>query len=261
MSPPLVLLYHAVAPLSQDADFLERALVVPRVTFARQMEDMARRGWRTLTVRQFAAALDDGSATARRFLLTFDDAYADLDRWVTPVLLRHAFTAVVFAPWAHLGQRNSWDGFHPTLSRLQIGTTDQLRALDAGPWEVESHGGRHLDLRGQDAGVRRHELDAARRALEALLGRKVRALAYPYGRHDVHVREDARAAGFELAFTARGYGPPDRFQLARRAIQSWDRTPLFRARTGAGGRWLYRLEDGAHLAIKVRHLVPTQARR
>ncbi|MGH7918511.1 MAG: hypothetical protein ACREQM_01045, partial [Candidatus Dormibacteraceae bacterium] len=58
---------------------------------------------------------------------------------------------------------------------------------------------------------------------------------------------------------ARGYGSADPLQIARRAVQSWDRTLLLRARTGAAGQWVYRLEDAAHAVLKVRHL-PTKLR-
>jgi peptidoglycan/xylan/chitin deacetylase (PgdA/CDA1 family) len=249
LRPPLALLYHAVRPLSRGWDLLERALVVNPGVFARQIERLAGAGYRTLTLGEYTAALEGRAPASRGFLLTFDDAYDDLDDYVTPVLRRHGYTAVVFAPWAHLGALNTWDCQHPVLSRLRVMPAGRLRALAAGPWEVASHGGRHLDLRALEPEVRRRELRASREGLSELLGHPVRALAYPFGYEDEGVRRDASAAGFELGFVATPYPSDDRLQLPRRAVTDLDRGLLVDLRT-SGSPWLYRLEDAARVLLR-----------
>jgi peptidoglycan/xylan/chitin deacetylase (PgdA/CDA1 family) len=260
MNPPLALMYHAVRPLSGGWDLLERALVVAPGVFARQIERLDRAGYRTLTLDEYTAALEGRLAARHRLLLTFDDAYEDLDDVVTPVLRRHGYTAVVFAPWAHLGGHNTWDGQHPVLSRLRVMPAGRLRALAAGPWEVASHGGRHLDLRALDPELRRLELLNAREALSELVGRPVHALAYPFGYEDQGVRRDAAAAGFELGFVATPYPAGDRFRLPRRAMTDVDRGPLFDQRISAS-LWLYRLEDTARLPVRAGRRLRAAARR
>jgi peptidoglycan/xylan/chitin deacetylase (PgdA/CDA1 family) len=257
---PLALLYHAIGSVGAGTDLLQRALFVEPGTFARQMARLASSGYRSMRLEEYAASLDGCISRARRFLLTFDDAYAHVEEQVTPVLVRHGFSAVTFVPWAHVGGRNEWDGRHRVLSRLRIMTARELRALDASPhWEVASHGGRHVDLRAQDANVRRRELREAREGLSSLLGREVDALAYPYGYQDARVRDDVRAAGFRLAFTAMGHGPVERYRIPRRPIASWDRGLLFTFRTAPPSAWLYWAEDVARAPLRLRHRLRQRA--
>ena len=247
---PLVLLYHAVAPLN-GGDLRQRTLFVQPDTFAAQMEYLARKGYRSLTLAEYAAALEGRIPSQRRFLLTFDDAYTRVDEFVSPVLSRLRYSAVMFAPSAHLGGRNIWDSAHPALSRLEIMTGKQLEALESGPWEVASHGGRHLDLRTLPSAARRRELRAARDSLSALLGHEVWALAYPYGYQDAGVRADAEHAGFRLAFKATVRGPLEPLRVPRRPIKSWDGPALFRLRTAATATLLFQLEDAARVPLRL----------
>lgn len=258
MNVPLTLLYHAVAPLPKRRTYLERALFVEPRDFAQQMDHLAGNGYRTLTLTDYMAATESRIPAAKRFLLTFDDGYRDVDRYVTPVLERHRYSAVMFVPWAHLGAQNGWDRGHPNLSQLRIMTPDHVKALDRGHWEIASHGGSHVDLRAENSTARRQELSMARDSLSNLLQREVTALAYPYGYHDAGVREDARRAGFTLAFTATGYGPFEQMRIPRRPIAGWDRLPLFILRIASFAAPLYRFEDLARVPMKLRHIFPTR---
>lgn len=195
------------------------------------MDDLARRGYRTLRLDDYLAILSGARAPARSVLITFDDAYAHLERTAGPVLRRHAFSAVVFAPWQHLGARNTWDRQLANLSALRIADAEQLADMDRGPWEVASHALRHVDLRTLASDRRRHELAEARERLSALLGRPVGALAYPYGDHDAAVRRDTRRAGYSLAFTVDRGNSADPFQLPRRMVSGRDDRTIFRLKT------------------------------
>jgi peptidoglycan/xylan/chitin deacetylase (PgdA/CDA1 family) len=246
MNVPPVLLYHAVCPAPQPAVERERSLFVHRERFADQMEDLARRGYRALTLDEFAAGLDRRHFPHKAVLLTFDDAYGHVDDVVTPVLRRLGFAAVMFAPFGHLGGRNTWDAvWSSQLAKLEIATAGQLRALPADVWEVASHGLRHVDLRGVPPGQRRVELITARERLTELLGRLVLELAYPYGAYDVSVRHDAAFAGYRMAFAARNEPTIDRFGLSRIPISGEDSVELFRLKTSGWTSPLYRAYDRA----------------
>ena len=119
MSPP-VLFYHLVGgPL---------ALGVTRVScraFGRQMRALARTGWRTMTLDEFAGYSDgaesrSGSVGAqhaaplpaardRVFLLTFDDGYASLADYAYPLLADLGYTATTFLVTDYVGRMNTWD--------------------------------------------------------------------------------------------------------------------------------------------------------
>jgi peptidoglycan/xylan/chitin deacetylase (PgdA/CDA1 family) len=208
--------------------------------FAWQMDDLSRRGYRTLTLDEYYAGLDRNGDAGRAFLLTFDDAYSHVDDAVTPILHRLSFSAVLFAPCAHLGESNTWDVDHPTLARMQISSPEQLRSMSAGPWEVASHGLRHVNLSTLEPGQRGADLRSAREHLSALIGKPVLDLAYPFGVASRPVRADAREAGYRMAFVAGPADGGDRFQLARRPIRGSDSRAVFRMKTSNWADWVYR---------------------
>jgi peptidoglycan/xylan/chitin deacetylase (PgdA/CDA1 family) len=217
------------------------------------MKSLAERGFQTVSLREYAAALDGCAVGHRRFLITFDDAYAHLSEAVTPILSRYNFTAVVFAPWQYLGDRNTWDAAeHPELSTLKVATAVQLQDMSAGPWEVASHGKLHVDLRKVESPERRAQLIEAREGLSQLLRQPVRELAYPYGDQDRGVRDDARAAGYRMAFVAGAGRADDDFQLPRRPISGADGRLLFRLKTSAVSGPLYSLRHLSRTASRGR---------
>jgi peptidoglycan/xylan/chitin deacetylase (PgdA/CDA1 family) len=233
-------MYHVVCPIPAEADPEESSLVVRPDRFAWQMADLAARGFQTLRLDQYWQVVVSAAPRPRSVLLTFDDAYAHIDRTVTPILMRHGFTAVMFAAPAHLGERNTWDGNHRFLSSLEVATADQLAAMAAGScWELASHALRHVDLCDLSPAERRAELVESRERLSMLAKRPVRDLAYPFGRHDAAVREDVRLSGYRMAFTAGRGALADLHQLPRRPVRGQDRAMLFGLKTSAGSRWIY----------------------
>jgi peptidoglycan/xylan/chitin deacetylase (PgdA/CDA1 family) len=204
------------------------------------MDDLTRRGYRSLTLAEYEADMSSGGLRPKTVLITFDDAYAHVDQTVTPLLRRCGFTAVMFAPVGHLGGCNTWDaGRFPQLAKLELASVAQLRALAPEVWEVASHGLRHVDLRNVSSRERRVELVFARERLSEALGRPVLDLAYPHGGQDASVRRDVELAGFRMAFTAGYPGKVDRFQLPRWPVAGEDSLAMFRMKTSAWSHSLY----------------------
>ncbi len=68
-----VLCYHRIGgPLELGVTRVGRSV------FARQMTALARAGWKTLTLEQYASCRRADVPTCKAFLLTFDDGYASL---------------------------------------------------------------------------------------------------------------------------------------------------------------------------------------
>ncbi len=218
-------------------DDIERDLFVSPEQFARQMADLARRGFRSIRLEQLL------EAPQRSVLITFDDAYAHVAKVVTPILAEYGFAAVMFAPGSYLGGRNEWDADkHPRLAALDIATPAEIRLMAEGPWEIASHGWRHIDLRALQSEDRRCELEMARERLSDMAGKPVRALAYPFGLSNERVRQDARQVGYSVAFSA-GPGPlNDRYQLPRHQVKGSDTLGVFRMKTSSWFDRLYRVQ-------------------
>jgi len=238
---PMVLLYHIVLPPPSNADQEERKLFVHPERFMSQMEDLHRRGCRTLSLNEFRAAIASGSLSPSRFLLTFDDAYAHVNGAVTPTLHRLGFSAVMFAPWGHLGGRNVWDRAHRNLAHLDIATAAELKAMDGAGWEVASHGLRHTDLSTLDPADRFGELRAACERFSNLLGRSVIDFAYPYGVADEGVSNDVSKAGYRTGFLARPSGGANLLQIPRQPIRGDEGMAIVRLRTSSLSNLSYRL--------------------
>jgi peptidoglycan/xylan/chitin deacetylase (PgdA/CDA1 family) len=73
--------------------------------------------------------------------------------------------------------------------------------MQSGGVTFESHSLCHADLTGMSYDECVRDLATSRDLLSSILGREVRMLAYPRGRHNGVVRSAARRAGYTHAFT------------------------------------------------------------
>ena len=184
------------------------------------MSALARDGWRTLTLSEFATSRTTHDAR-RTFLLTFDDGYASLARHAYPVLADLGFTATTFLVTDYVGKTNEWDVRY-TWNRLR-----HLDWRDAEQWQGKgfqfaSHGATHRRLTWLDDSAALAELGRSREVLTSRLGVEAgRAIAYPYGAVNQRIARHARAVGYELGFGGvKGNG--DALRLSRVPVYCWD---------------------------------------
>jgi len=192
-----LLCYHAVEPGWRSP------LAVDPSVFAAQCAYLARR--RTVLPLDVAV-----SGLGRRWTLphgttaiTFDDGFASVLEHALPVLTRYGLPATVFVVAETLtpsGRPVDWVDTPPPYPMSTL-TADQLRELDASGVRVESHSFSHHDLTQLSERECTEDLLRSRELLEDLLGRPVRHLAYPRGRHAPHVRRAAERAGYGHAFS------------------------------------------------------------
>jgi len=215
-----VLCYHRIGGAPE--------LGVTRVSqgvFTRQMESLARAGWRTLTLSEFATprTADRGPDT---FLLTFDDGYESLAEFAYPVLERLGFTATTFVITDFIGRENGWD-MRYTWRRLRHLDWMRIEHWRARGFEFASHGARHRRLTWVDDVTANDELSRARETLIERLGTDAgRAIAYPFGAVDTRVQRLAREAGYELGFGGVRGDAASPWHLPRVPVYMWDATKL-----------------------------------
>lgn len=191
-----VLAYHLVdAGTGSPVD-------LPRATFRRQMEELARSGR--------VVGLQDGLAhlakpptedPAPRVVLTFDDAYDNFRSRVWPVLDELALPATLYVPTGFLDRRcpgpltGARD--HPPLA------WDDLRNLaHSGLLTVGSHSDTHPDLPGLPLDRVCDELLGSQRRLEERLELAVQDFCYPRARWSRQV--EAQVAGVYRSATIAG---------------------------------------------------------
>lgn len=125
-----------------------------------------------------ADANGDGDAVA----ITFDDGFANFAVYAAPMLLAHAIPVSIFVVSEHVGATNAWGGREaqgiPTLPLLGW---DALGRLAEGGIEIGAHTRTHAALDTLEADAVEAEIVGGAEDLEARLGRRPRAFAYPYG--------------------------------------------------------------------------------
>ena len=217
---PPVLCYHRVGgPLELGVTRVARS------TFARQMTTLARAGWKTLTLGQFAERLRHEHSAFRtphsEFLLTLDDGYASLGQHVYPVLADVGFTATTFLITDYVGRLNTWDVRY-TWHRLAHLDWDTIGRWQERGFGFASHSASHARLTWLSDARAMDELVRSRDTLVGRLGPGVgRAVAYPFGARDERVERLACAAGYDMGFGGvRGNGSP--LALARLPVYLWD---------------------------------------
>ena len=233
-----VLCYHRVGgPLELGVTRVAKSV------FARQMMTLARAGWKTLTLDQFAERLQPGQSAFRTqhstFLLTFDDGYASLGEHVYPLLADIGFSATTFLITDYVGRHNTWDVRY-TWRRLPHLDWDTIGRWQERGFDFASHTASHARLPWLSDGQAAAELERSRETVRHRLGPQAgRAVAYPFGARDERIERLARAAGYELGFGGvRGNGSA--FALTRLPVYVWDagRVPLGLRQDGLG--WLGR---------------------
>ncbi len=213
---PSVLCYHRIGgPLELGVTRVGRSV------FARQMTAVARAGWQTVSLAEFAGQTPH--AARRTFLLTFDDGYASLADHAYPVLANLGFTATTFVITDFVGKTNTWDVRY-TWNRLPHLSWPEIAHWCARGFDFASHGATHRRLTWLDNSAIATELVGSRDVLTARLGPDAgRAIAYPFGAVDARVVRHAESAGYELGFGGvKGSGGGGRLHLGRIPVYSWD---------------------------------------
>lgn len=215
LTHPPVLCYHRIGgPLELGVTRVGRSM------FVRQMTALAKAGWRTLSLGEFASPATPPAA-CRTFLLTFDDGYASLAEHAYPVLADLGFTATTFLITDYVGKTNTWDVRY-TWNRLEHLRWTDVEHWRAAGFEFGSHGATHRRLTWLDDSTAAMDLARSREILTSRLGGDAgRAIAYPFGAVNDRIVAHASDAGYTLGFGGvRGNG--DALHLSRVPVYFWD---------------------------------------
>jgi peptidoglycan/xylan/chitin deacetylase (PgdA/CDA1 family) len=179
--------------------------------FRRHLDALEDWGATVLPLRQATAGLASGTLPDRAVVLTFDDGYASVVETAWPLLRERSMPATLFVVSGSLSTdlRFAWDECEPVHDRHRLATSDELLGAAAEGLDLGSHTVSHPWLPELPAAELEREMVDSRAALEELLGRPVRSLAYPTGGWTPRVRAAAEAAGYEVAITVdRGLNTP-----------------------------------------------------
>jgi peptidoglycan/xylan/chitin deacetylase (PgdA/CDA1 family) len=213
-----ILMYHHIDVAGPTADAIRRDLSVPPVSFAAQVDYLARNGYHALSL----ADLVDCMATGKPLppspvVLTFDDGYLDNYTNAFPVLKNAGFAGTFFIITDFVGQG-------------EYMTWYQAAEMAAWGMDLESHTLDHPDLAVLPANRLLRQLTESRAILEQNLGKPVRYLSYPAGRYNGAVSRAAEQAGYVAAVTT-VYGESHswgrQFELTRIRVRGTDSLAVF----------------------------------
>ena len=198
---------------------------VPRSVFERQMRAVVERGWRTLTLAQYTAAMASHTphpTPPQSFLLTFDDGYASLVEDAYPILADLGLTATTFLITDYVGGTNGWDVQY-TWRRLPHLSWDQVDQWRGQGFDFASHTATHARLTWLEDAEAEEELTRSRSRLVERLGAAAgQAVAYPFGAADGRVVKLARRAGYGIGFGGVRGDHGDPLLLPRVPAYMWD---------------------------------------
>jgi peptidoglycan/xylan/chitin deacetylase (PgdA/CDA1 family) len=240
------LFYHRV---SDDRD----DLAVTPLRFREQMAFLAQQGYRVVDVVTAAELLARRECPTNVIALSFDDGYTDIAENAMPVLQEFGFRATVFVVTGAADGR-VWFSWYKREHPALLGWKDIVALDKESPLLFEAHSVTHPRLPSLSDAEARDEIVGSRKALEARLGRRVRAFCYPSGLFGPRDRDLVAAAGYETAVSCEpGINRPrtDRFALKRIQIFPHDRLLDFRAKVAGAHdsplflRGVYRKMRGA----------------
>ena len=214
---PLVLCYHKVDRRLE----LGVTRISPR-RFARQMERLAWRGWRAITIWELlATARGDRPAGRGEVAITFDDGYRALREHAFPVLAALGWPATCSVITDFAGRLNRWDVAYGGRRFAHLAWRDMRRWEERGITFV-SHTATHPRLSWCDDGAVARELARSRAALRAALGGEGhRVVSYPFGVARPRERRLAAEAGFEAGLSLAGRWDGDVMAVNRLPIYPW----------------------------------------
>ncbi len=224
-------MYHAVLPL-EPAESARGTVPLP--IFRDQIAWLAKRGYRSLSLDDAAAALRGDDMRGRFVVITFDDGYRCVVEHAVPVLAEFGMTATLFVVTAAVDTTTDWyvQGGGRSFEHASWAELERAAALG---FTIGSHTVNHRSLVDASEAVVADELGASRETLEKRFG-ACRHFAYPFGAHRDATVEAVRRAGYttacstESGLNRRGQAP---LRLRRQSVSRTSTAGRFRRRLGA----------------------------
>lgn len=218
-----ILIYHRVGGQTHDE------LDVPLPAFERQLDLLSQHA-----VVGLDGALDalEAGDDSPRFVLTFDDGFADVHEHAFPLLESRALPFTIYLTTAYVGRELRWEG----STAQSTGHALSWRQLSELASSALCTIGNHTHTHAPPERLTAEELDRCTAAVARRLGIAPRHFAFPWGVPVPRLEEELRAR-FRSAVTARiGRNHPgaDLMRLKRVPVRRTDPIEFFAAKLHGG---------------------------
>jgi peptidoglycan/xylan/chitin deacetylase (PgdA/CDA1 family) len=179
-----VLMYHVIAPPPAGAPY--PGLYVDPDQFAAEMAGLKAAGWHPVTLDQLRAYWTRGVPLppGKPLVLTFDNGYRSQYTNALPILQKLGWVA---------DENIQLTGLPTSQGGL---TPEQVRAMIAAGWELDTQGISHADLVALGPAELHYQVATARQMLQKQYGVPVNWFCYPSGHYNATVIAAVKAAGF-----------------------------------------------------------------
>lgn len=181
----------------------------------------------------------------RYVAITVDDFFQSFLINGLPELCRRKIPVTLFPPTGFLGQKSSWKdyGGENKVGEEVASADDLKRIAQLDHVDFGSHCVSHPDLTLLSETEARNELRLSKESLEALIGREVTTLSFPYGSYGPRELGLAREAGYTFFFGSTPQTLFARFEgglVGRVDVQPTDWNIEFRLKVLGAYRWIGR---------------------
>jgi peptidoglycan/xylan/chitin deacetylase (PgdA/CDA1 family) len=175
--------------------------------------------------------------------VTVDDVFCDFVISGLPELCRRNIPVTLFAPTGFLGRKSSWDdyGGENKVGEEVVSADELKRIAKFNNVDFGSHSVTHSDLTLASEEAVSQELQNSKKSLEAIVGREITAVSFPYGSHGSRELRLACKTGYKFYFDSipqQIYSRMNGGLIGRVDVQPTDWNLEFRLKVCGAYRWV-----------------------
>lgn len=193
----LILMYHHIGPLPNNANELRKDLTVSAENFELQTAWLKGQGYESVSLNELFDYFKTGKTLPKKpVIFTFDDGYEDALTYAPPILKRFGYKG-------DFGIITQFTGI--SLGDNQYASWQEIHGAKALGMEMVSHTQDHFDgtdKKYTDSFILRNLKDS-QKDLKDNLGANFPILIYPFGLYDARYLGLVRQAGFEMGITTK----------------------------------------------------------
>lgn len=191
--PVIVLFYHRVADGHPNDWSMSRSSFEQQIDWFQERFDI-------VDLEECQRRIRSQHNARPTLAITFDDGYAENNEFALPLLIERRIPATYFVTTYHTTHQAPFPHDVEAGTPLPVNDIASLRALDMAGIEIGAHTRTHADLgKITDPKQLADEVIVASLEMQALLGRKIRYFAFPFGQ-TANLNRDAHAMLKEAGF-------------------------------------------------------------
>jgi|SRR5665213_536629 len=180
----------------------------------------------------------------RRYVaITVDDVFCSFVVNGLPELCQRKLPVTLFPPTGYLGQKSFWNDYGGENKVGEaVASADDLRQIATfNNVDFGSHGVTHADLALLSEADARQELQNSKNSLEAIVGREITAVSFPYGSYGARELRLANETGYKFFFDStpqQMFSTMNEGLIGRVDVQPTDWDIEFRLKICGAYRWV-----------------------